>query len=81
MPEYIGDLVEYLRYSFAVSGKLWFDLQVESINLDLQQAVPVGLSILINSQKKIAYAPTPVGRQADYSRTALRKKNRYPHRK
>ena len=54
MPEYIGDLVEYLRYSFAVSGKLWFDLQVEPINLDLQQAVPVGLilnEVITNSFK------------------------------
>ncbi len=54
MPEYIGDLVEYLRYSFAVSGKLWFDLQVEPIYLDLQQAVPVGLilnEVITNSVK------------------------------
>jgi len=54
MPEYIGDLVEYLRYSFAVSGKLWFDLQIEPINLDLQQAVPVGLilnEVITNSFK------------------------------
>jgi two-component sensor histidine kinase len=54
MPEYIGDLVEYLRYSFAVSGKLWFDIQVEPINLDLQQAVPVGLilnEVITNSFK------------------------------
>lgn len=54
MPEYIRDLVEYLRYSFAVSGKLWFDLQVEPINFDLQQAVPVGLilnEVITNSFK------------------------------
>jgi len=43
MPEYIGDLVEYLKYAFQGSGKLWFDVQVEAIQLDLQQAVPVGL--------------------------------------
>ena len=54
MPEYIGDLVEYLRYSFAVSAKVWFDLQIEPINLDLQQAVPVGLilnEVITNSFK------------------------------
>jgi two-component sensor histidine kinase len=54
MPEYIRDLVEYLRYSFALSGKLWFDIQVEPINLDLQQAVPVGLilnEVITNSFK------------------------------
>jgi two-component sensor histidine kinase len=54
MPEYIGDLVEYLKYSFAVSGKLWFDLQIEPINLDLQQAVPIGLilnEVITNSCK------------------------------
>lgn len=43
MPEYIGDLVEYLKYCFEVSGKVVFDLQVEPIHLDVQQAVPVGL--------------------------------------
>ncbi len=54
MPEYIGDLVEYLKYSFAISGQLWFDLQVEPIHLDLQQAVPVGLilnEVITNSFK------------------------------
>jgi two-component sensor histidine kinase len=54
MPEYIGDLVEYLRYCFEVSGKLGFDLQVEPINLDVQQAVPVGLilnEVITNSFK------------------------------
>jgi two-component sensor histidine kinase len=43
MPEYIGDLVEYLRYCFAMSGKVVFELQVDPISLDVQQAVPVGL--------------------------------------
>jgi two-component sensor histidine kinase len=43
MPEYIGDLVEYLRYCFDPSRKIVFDLQVIPVNLDLQQAVPVGL--------------------------------------
>jgi len=54
MPEYIGDLVEYLRYCFEVSGKVGFDLQVEPINLDVQQAVPVGLilnEVITNSFK------------------------------
>ncbi len=43
MPEYIGDLVEYLKYCFAVSGKVVFELQIEPISLDVQQAVPIGL--------------------------------------
>lgn len=54
MPEYIGDLVEYLRYSFEVSGKVSFDLHVQSLNLDVNQAIPVGLilnEIITNSFK------------------------------
>jgi two-component sensor histidine kinase len=54
MAEYIGDLAEYLRYCFQGSGKLWFDLQVEPIKLDLKQAVPVGLilnEVITNSFK------------------------------
>ncbi len=54
MPEYISDLVEYLKYSFAISGQLWFDLQVEPINLDLRQAMRVGLilnEVITNSFK------------------------------
>lgn len=54
MPEYIGDLVEYLKYSFQGSGKLWFDLHVAPVKLDVQQAVPVGLilnEIITNSFK------------------------------
>jgi len=45
MSEYIGDLVEYLRYSFDPSRRVMFDLQVGPIDLDVQQAVPVGLII------------------------------------
>jgi len=45
MSEYIGDLVEYLRYCFDPSRRVMFDLQVGPIDLDVQQAVPVGLII------------------------------------
>jgi two-component sensor histidine kinase len=45
MSEYIGDLVEYLRYCFDPSRRVMFDLRVGPIDLDVQQAVPVGLII------------------------------------
>ena len=45
MSEYIGDLVEYLRYCFDPSRRVMFDLRVDPIDLDVQQAVPVGLII------------------------------------
>jgi two-component sensor histidine kinase len=57
MPEYIGDLVEYLRYSFATAGGVSFDLQMEPLDLDVHQAVPVGLIIneVITNSFKYAF--------------------------
>lgn len=43
MPDYIGDLVDYLRDSFDMSGKVVFDLSIERIRLDVSKAVSVGL--------------------------------------
>jgi two-component system, sensor histidine kinase PdtaS len=43
MQEYITELVYYLRDSFVSGERVYFDLQIEPINLDVLQAVPVGL--------------------------------------
>ncbi len=43
MPDYIGELVDYLRDSFDMSKKVVFDLSIERIRLDVSKAVPVGL--------------------------------------
>ena len=54
MPEYVGDLIDYLRDSFEVPGKILFDVQVQPIHLDVHQAVPVGLilnEVITNSFK------------------------------
>lgn len=43
MPDYIGELVDYLRDSFDMSKKVVFDMSIERIRLDVSKAVPVGL--------------------------------------
>jgi two-component system, sensor histidine kinase PdtaS len=43
MPEYVNDLVDYLKDSFNGGSKVRFELQIAAINLDVVQAVPVGL--------------------------------------
>ncbi|TDW96359.1 two-component sensor histidine kinase [Dinghuibacter silviterrae] len=43
MPDYIGELVDYLRDSFVLSQKVVFDLDIERISLDVSKAIPVGL--------------------------------------
>ncbi|WP_254411497.1 tetratricopeptide repeat-containing sensor histidine kinase [Dyadobacter diqingensis] len=43
MPAYITELVEYLRDSYDTSEIILFNLDVDFIELDVSQAVPVGL--------------------------------------
>jgi two-component system, sensor histidine kinase PdtaS len=43
MQEYIGDLVDYLKDSFETVGRVGVELQIETVFLDVLQAVPVGL--------------------------------------
>jgi two-component sensor histidine kinase len=43
MPTYVSELVEYLKVAFDTGQRLRFSLQIEEINLDISQAVPVGL--------------------------------------
>lgn len=43
MPEYIGELVDYLKESFIIQQKVIFQLEIDNIRLDISKAVPVGL--------------------------------------
>jgi len=43
MPEYVHELVDYLRDSFKDGDRVRFDLDIAAVNLDVVQAVPVGL--------------------------------------
>lgn len=43
MPEYVNDLVDYLKESFKSEHRIAFDLQIEPVNLDVLYAVPIGL--------------------------------------
>ncbi|HMI04059.1 MAG TPA: histidine kinase dimerization/phosphoacceptor domain -containing protein [Pedobacter sp.] len=43
IPTYIGELIEYFKISFDTGQRIRFITQIEDINLDIAQAVPVGL--------------------------------------
>ena len=43
MPTYINELVEYFRISFDTGQRIRFHMEIEEINLDIAQAVPIGL--------------------------------------
>jgi two-component sensor histidine kinase len=45
MHDYIGEVVAYLRESYCLQHTVRFELQVEPIELDVTQAVPLGLII------------------------------------
>jgi two-component sensor histidine kinase/ligand-binding sensor domain-containing protein len=45
MPDYIRELVEYLKDCFNMKTKIRFDLQIEAFYLDLSYSLPIGLII------------------------------------
>ncbi len=54
MPEYINELVSYLRDSFDTGNKIIFQSTIDPLTLDVSQAVPLGLIInetIVNSIK------------------------------
>jgi DNA-binding NtrC family response regulator/two-component sensor histidine kinase len=61
MPEYINDLVDYLKASMHATFPVHFDLEIASVNLDVVQAVPVGLILneVITNSFKYAFPNTP----------------------
>jgi two-component system, sensor histidine kinase PdtaS len=46
MPDYINELIHYLRDSFNINNRIRFDLQIEPIKLELAQCIP--LSLILN---------------------------------
>jgi two-component system, sensor histidine kinase PdtaS len=58
MPEYIQDLVKYLKDSFLEDQNIWFDLNIDPVSLDVGDAVPVGLIINESVTNAIKHAFT-----------------------
>ncbi|RPD38332.1 tetratricopeptide repeat-containing sensor histidine kinase [Chitinophaga barathri] len=56
MPEYIYELVEYLRESYAIRQNILFDLQVENIELNHSSAITLGLILNEAITNAIKYA-------------------------
>jgi two-component sensor histidine kinase len=56
MPEYINELVSYLRDSFDTENKIIFQTNIEPLTLDVSQAVPLGLIINESIVNSIKYA-------------------------
>ncbi|MBW4361605.1 histidine kinase dimerization/phosphoacceptor domain -containing protein [Flavobacterium taihuense] len=56
MPVYIKELVEYLKDSFNVKQRIRFEIKIEQLELDVVQAVPLGLIINEAVTNSIKYA-------------------------
>lgn len=56
MEDYLRDLIQHLCESFGQSGSIRFSLELESIDLDVSQAVPVGLIVNEAITNSIKYA-------------------------
>lgn len=56
MEDYLRDLIQHLRESFGQSSAIRFTLQLDPINLDVSQAVPVGLIVNEAITNAIKYA-------------------------
>jgi two-component sensor histidine kinase len=64
MPEYIYELVEYLRESYAIRESIRFDLHIENIELNHTFAITLGLILNegISNAIKYAFSPTKDGK-------------------
>lgn len=64
MPEYIYELVEYLRESYAIRENVGFSLQIENIELNHASAITLGLILneAITNAIKYAFAKTEDGK-------------------
>lgn len=56
MPNYIRELVEYLRESFSLGQRIRFELKIDPLELDVAQAVPLGLILNEAITNSIKYA-------------------------
>ncbi|SIN91408.1 histidine kinase dimerization/phosphoacceptor domain -containing protein [Chitinophaga niabensis] len=64
MPEYIYELVEYLRESYGIRGNIRFELHVEKIELNHASAITLGLILneAITNSIKYAFGHTAEGK-------------------
>ena len=56
MHSYIHELISYLISSFNNTGRIYFDLDIDEINLDVSQAVPLGLILNEAITNAVKYA-------------------------
>lgn len=70
MKEYIHELVDYLRNSFAIRKHIVFEIQVETIELNIAHALPIGLILneAITNAMKYAFEGHESGRIEIYLR-------------
>lgn len=56
MPNYIKELVEYLKESFNLGQRIRFEIKIDPLELDVAQAVPLGLILNEAITNSIKYA-------------------------
>jgi two-component sensor histidine kinase len=56
MPDYIAELVSYLRESFGAKQQIRIEMQIEPIELNVAHAVPVGIILTESITNAIKYA-------------------------
>lgn len=63
MSNYIKDLVEYLKDSFSTGQRIRFEITVEPLELDVAQAIPIGLILneAITNSIKYAFPDNSIG--------------------
>ena len=61
MHSYIHELISYLMSSFDNTGRIYFDLDIDEISLDVSQAVPLGLILNEAITNAVKYAFPRVG--------------------
>ena len=57
MPQYVGELVDYLKDSFNIKQKVFFQLDIEPLWLDVTKVIPLGLILneIITNAFKYAF--------------------------